>query len=55
MPQLFYQTELMTADSFNNNVTALSVETPVIFLNACLVVLAILSAISLSDAEVSGL
>ena len=39
-------------DSFNNNVTALSVETPVTFLNACLFVLAILSsAISLSDAE----
>ena len=42
-------------DSFNNNVTALLVETPVTFLNACLFVLAILSAISLSDAEVSGL
>ena len=38
-------------DSFNNNVTALSVETPVTFLNACLFVLAILSTISLSDAE----
>ena len=38
-------------DSFNNNVTALSVETPVTFLNACLFVLAILSAISLSDAK----
>ena len=38
-------------DSFNNNVTALSVERPVTFLNACLFVLAILSAISLSDAE----
>ena len=49
-PQLFYQTEVMT-DSFNNNVTALSVETPVTFLNACLFVLAILSTISLSDAE----
>ena len=38
-------------DSFNNNVTAPSVETPVTFLNACLFVLAILSAISLSDAD----
>ena len=42
-------------DSFNDNVTALSVETPVTFLNACLFVLAILSAILLSDAEVGGL
>ena len=45
----------MSADSFTNNVTAPSVETPVTFLNTCLFVLAILSAISLSDAEVSGL
>ena len=42
-------------DTFNNNVTALSLETPVTFLKACLFVLAFLSAILLSDAEVSGL
>ena len=53
-PQLFYQTELMT-DSFINDVPALSVETSVTFLNACLFVLAILSGMSLNDAEVSGL
>ena len=53
-PQLFYQTEV-TTDSFNNNVTALSVQSLVTFLNACLFVLAILSAMSLNDAEVSGL
>ena len=46
-PQLFYQTELMT-DSFNNNVT-------VTFLTACLFILAILSAMLLNEAEVSGL
>ena len=46
-PQLFYQTELMT-DSFNNNVT-------VSFLTACLFILAILSAMLLNEAEVSGL
>ena len=42
-------------DCFNNNVTVLSVEAPVTFLNTWLFVLAILSAMSLNDAEVSGL
>ena len=42
-------------DSFNNDVPALSVETSVTFLNACLFVLAFLSGMSLNDAEVSGL